>query len=265
MMKSRLYATVGVLTLTTIFVFGALIPLVNALCLPLFGLGLGWLVVKTPETGWLEIVLWCAVVVLGFFIAIYRPEGFHYPIAWETSAMHEGGLPFTLHMNFSKLLGGILVIIWLLTVYSNNSIARPLHESILITAASVFVMLLIANVFFDVGWQPKISEGLGLFVLVNLGITVLSEEAFFRLLIQDRMTSFFSNPTIGMWVAGIFTSVLFAFAHSTTINKTWLLFFIAGAIYSAVFAYTQRFSMALAVHFGVNLMHFIFLRYPIST
>ncbi len=253
-----------ILLLGGIFTIFQWIPQINAYCLPVFCLGLFCITQKKPHKKWLEVIAWLGVVILGFFIAIYRPEGFSYPLVWETQSLYDGGRSFTLLANTSKALGGYFVIIWLLSHFNDSVTPLPLEKSIAITAAGIIALLLIARLFFGIGWQPKLSKGIGFFIFINLGITVLSEEAFFRLLIQDKIASFFNHKAVGLWVAGSTASVLFAFSHTPTIGTAWFLFLIAGAIYSAVFAYTQRFTLAIAVHFGLNIMHFIFLEYPLS-
>ncbi len=207
---------------------------------------------------------WIFTLALGFLLAVYRPSNFDYPLLWKVSELYEGGAAFALYANISKALGGYIVVMYLLKFQANETMRLPLTKSISVAALATAVILLVANAVFDVSWQPKIPSGLLYFVSVNLLITVLAEEAFFRLLIQKRLSLFFSNRTLGLWISAVVATLIFALAHSTEIGPGFMLYIFSGGVYSLVYAYTQRFSVALGLHFGTNILHFLLLEYPIS-
>lgn len=238
-------------------------PALNLLLLSLFTLGLYAITEMNIRHKTVAIALWLVTLLLGFFIAIYRPGDFHYPLIWHFSELHEGGKDFALYANTSKALGGYLVIIWFLMRLPRDETRPSLGLSVVAILTATIFLLLIANLLFGVRWQPKLPEGWLYFVVVNLGITVIAEEAFFRLLVQRQLVLLFSNKKPGVWIAAASATGLFALAHTTTPGPALLLFLVAGAVYSAVYAYTNRLSMAVAVHFGVNILHFLLLEYPL--
>ncbi len=263
----RKLKTIGTVTLGCVAValwLVDLIPTLNVLLLPVFIIGLYIISGNPLSHKAIAMAIWLATLLLGFFIAIYRPDGFNYPLIWQTTSLYEGGQPFLLRANTSKAIGGYLVIAFLLTHTLRKKEQHSLLASVIFTFAVAVLAILVASFVFGVQWKPKLSEGFLIFSIVNLGITVASEEAFFRLLIQDYIASLFTNKHVGICVAAGIATLLFAFAHTTTFNAAFLLYLCVGAGYSAVYIYTRRLSMAIAVHFGVNILHFSFLEYPLS-
>lgn len=200
-------------------------------------------------------------------MAIYRPAGFDYPLLWNPGALYEGGSPYSLYVNLSKAVGGYLVILWLWLgmrrFETNPPAARPIWEQLALVAAGAGSILFIAYAFFGVGFQPKLPEGILYFVLVNLLVTVVSEEAFFRLLLQAQIERFFNSRTVGISIAVAVSSVLFALAHSGATGPVFFLFLFAGFVYAAVYARTRSLLASIATHFGVNIVHITLLEYPL--
>lgn len=239
------------------------IPSLNLVLLPIFVTGL----YTISEVGFpyktITIAIWFTTLLLGFFIAIYRPSDFNYPLIWQVSSLYEGEKPFSLHANASKALGGYFVIAFLLIQTLRENEKRTLLASIVFTSVVVVLVTLIAHILFNIQWRPKLPNGFLTFSIVNLGITVLTEEAFFRLLVQDYIASFFTNKRVGIIVSLSIATLLFAFAHTAVFSSSLLLYLIAGTGYGVVYLYTQRLSMAIAAHFGVNILHFSLFEYPI--
>ena len=94
-------------------------------------------------------------------------------------------------------------------------------------------------------------------------VTVIAEEMFFRVLIQEQIAAFLNYSTGGLILGAACATALFAIAHTTQIGAAFFLFLIAGAAYSGVYLLTNRISMAIWVHFVTNAGHFILLAYPL--
>ncbi len=259
----KLVGTAILASLAIILWLAGCIPSLNLIFLPAFIAGLYVISEASPPNKIVTIGMWLATVSTGFFIAIYRPNDFSYPLVWHAASLYNGGEPFLLHANGSKAVGGYLIIMFLLPFTTPGPKQAPLPESITLTTIVVISMIFIASFIFEVGWQPKLSEGILIFSIVNLGVTVIAEEAFFRLLIQDYISSFFENKFFGVIVPVSITALLFAVAHTNTFGPELLLHLAAGLGYCLVYTYTKRLSMAIASHFGVNILHFLLLEYPL--
>ncbi|MBU2884414.1 CPBP family intramembrane metalloprotease [Gilvimarinus agarilyticus] len=202
-----------------------------------------------------KVGLWLFGLALGFFIALYRPEGFHYPLLY-----HFISLDFTLYANLGKGLAGILVITWLWPVTGR---AKSLSLSLVLALLAAIIILAAAYIL-GVAWQVKLPAGIVWFLLINIGITVLAEEAFFRLQLQQQLTQLWGDGRLAIGVAAIVSVIFFALAHLPPDHPYFALYVLAGSLYCAVFTYTRRFAMAVITHATVNIGHFIFLAYPLS-
>lgn len=86
---------------------------------------------------------------------------------------------------------------------------------------------------------------------------------FFRVLIQERMAALLRGSHLGLAVAAVCATLLFALAHTTAMGPGFFLYLMAGAVYSGVYLLTRRISMAILVHWLTNTGHFILLDYPL--
>lgn len=261
--KLHLILVLWVATLS-LYLFG-LIPALNAALIPLFTVGL-YAVSENKLSSWgINHAIWVLTFIVGFFIAIYRPGSFDYPLVWQASSLYPGGDPYSLFVNTSKAIGGYIVVVWLFSKYGVLRDALGARQSAYIAAFGSISMILIASMIFGVGWQFKVSDGILFFIIFNLGVTVVSEEAFFRLLLQAKIASFFKNVLVGKIISVCIVTILFALSHTPQIGNAFFLYLIAGGIYGTVYAVSGRLSAAIAVHFGVNILHFVLLQYPIPS
>lgn len=266
------YAAYTVLFVAAILFSIGWVPSANLGLLLLFSLGLYGLRKQTKTSSSfctfspkvLTHPLWCITLMLGLAAAIYRPQDFNYPLLWSTESLYENGSSFQLYINLSKAIGGYLIVVYFARWLAPPSTAMNLRASVILASCGTIALLLICWAGFGIAWQPKLSSGLAFFILVNLLVTVISEEAFFRLLIQKYLTESINNKYLGFGVPVFVATIIFTLAHSTTIGPAFGLYLIAGLIYSLVYAITQRFYIAVAVHFSTNLLHFIFLEYPLQ-
>lgn len=246
----------GLLLAAAIFALLNWIPGVLLFLLPLFAAGLYR--IAQQKTGWLDVALWLTTLLLGLFIASYRPEGFSYPRVWRFDSLGN----FALYLNTAKAIAGYLVLVWLIRARLAAK-CMPLLPSLLVACAGIAIVIS-AGIGLGLSFTPKLPEGLVYFVLLNLLVTVVAEEAFFRLLLQDRLAQMMGNSPRGIVLALVIASVVFALVHTTVIGPAFLLFLLAGFVYGLVYTLSKRFSMALVVHFGTNLCHFLLLDYPLA-
>lgn len=262
-----LWACAMIAFVTILFVALDWVPLINAVLLLPFVIGLYGLTMTTGSRRTLIAAILLPTLLIGFFVAIFRPKGFSYPLVWNPGVLYEGGEPFSLYVNLSKAIGGYLVVIWLgLGMRSKGSTLignRPLISQMAPVLIGASAILFVAFALYGVAWKPKLPVGILYFVMVNLLVTVLSEEAFFRLLVQSQMERFFKNKRTGICVGIVTASLLFALAHAGATGAVFFLYFFAGFIYAAVYAWTRSLPASIATHFGVNIAHIILLEYPL--
>ena len=131
-------------------------------------------------------------------------------------------------------------------------------------------MLLGLMAFFGICWligaKPdlKFGELTFAFFFFNLFVTCVAEEAFFRLVIQEKLAKYL--PTrYPSHLAVFFTALIFMLAHFHTgvdAEKRLALIFLAGFLYGAIYLRSKSLGSAIVSHFAINIIHFSFFTYP---
>lgn len=265
--QKRALVSVALVALSlTLYVSGTL-ALTSAVALPIFALLVAlhtsFKVTRSRLNTLLAASLWLLALISGFAIALYRPGNFTYP-----AVHHFSELGFTLYPNLAKALAGYFIIIWLWEPYGIGQ-GRTRAPAALLVGVSALAVLCAASFVFKIDWQPKLPDGILWFVLINFGITVVAEEAFFRLLLQDGLAKLVlmasaKKQRVAQWGAAAVATLLFALAHASITHPLFWLFLLAGGVYALVYQCTGRFSAATATHFGVNILHFTLLEYPLT-
>lgn len=257
-LKHKFGLSLALLWLAIALCYSGLLPLANLVSLTLMGTGLAALSL-TPTTSHLSrllfAALWAGCVLLGFFTAIFRPAGFHYPLVYDYSE-----LDFSLFANFGKALAGYLTLLWLWSAGAK----RPLPVALGLSLVFALAVIATAHFIFDLAAQPKWPAAALVFIFCNLAITVLAEEAFFRLLLQRQLEKLFPQRCGATWLALGISAAVFALAHAPPSHPAFALFLFAGGCYALVYTLTRRFSAALLTHWSVNVLHFTLLEYPLG-
>lgn len=267
----RVAVSAVILVAAQLFAAGGFLPAINGLLLVPFAVCLAVLAQIDKNKRWILAMVLTATAMLGLFIAVYRPEGFFYPLVWQTDSLYVGGKPFALTVNISKALCGYLILAWLLKDLLNGLLkgahrlpaTASMQRFFAVVTVAIAAILGVANVLFDIKFEPKFPHGLGYFSVVNLLLTVVAEEAFFRLLLQRHISRLFVNVQRGQIVSVVVVSLLFAVVHGGMLSPVTILFLWAGFTYALVYAKTNSFIASVLVHFGVNILHFTLFEYPV--
>jgi membrane protease YdiL (CAAX protease family) len=110
----------------------------------------------------------------------------------------------------------------------------------------------------DLKWTPYSLY----FLLSNLLFTCVTEEAFFRGFLLERMARGLARWRAGAAVALVLSSVLFGLAHARGGAPLVLLATVAGLFYGAAYLRTRRIEGAILTHFALNAVHFLAFTYP---
>ena len=94
----------------------------------------------------------------------------------------------------------------------------------------------------------------------NLFFTVIAEEAFFRLFIQQGLQDSIKSVNAPIY-AVIITALFFGLVHAYGGWQYWLLATMAGLLYGYVYMKTGRVESSIVAHSALNTGHFVFLSY----
>lgn len=163
-------------------------------------------------------------------------------------------VPYSLYLNFDKVAVGFFIFLQLPT-------PRLTRERVVITLRHLALLLALMSILAPltgyVRFDPKFPELTWLWMLNNFFFVCLAEEALFRGFIQNQLLRWM-KPYAAIAAA----AALFGLAHYQGGIAYILFAFLAGLFYGHSFWKTGRLQTAMAVHFGLNLVHFLFFSYP---
>lgn len=201
---------------------------------------------------------------LALAIGLLLIPGFERVALTDNVVLSPGATPYGIGLGFSKLVAGILII-----GVINPARVRSWAElgAVLKRAAPVFLMTLIAVMACALllgytRFDPKWTTLFLIWAPVNLFFTCLSEEAFFRGFIQHEISQLGARRRFAAAAGLIVGAVTFGLAHLAGGWKYALAATVAGFGYGWAYHRTQRIEASMAVHFGVNAVHFLLFAYP---
>lgn len=218
---------------------------------------------RNAENKTLRVVATLAVIVLALALALHAVPGFKNPLLIDAVRFSADSAPFTQYANFDKGAVGLLLLALMAPhVTSLGDLRRIARPSLLAALMTVLVVLGVAVALGYVRWDPKWPPEALTFLAVNLLFTCVAEEAFFRGVIQEKLTQGLERLPHLAWLPVVISTVLFALAHARGGLPLILLAGLAGLGYSLAYARTRRVEAAVLVHFAVNAIHFLGFSYP---
>lgn len=224
-------------------------------------LGVALVAAKADAKG-VRYVALAGTLVLAFLLATHKFPGFQAQIWLDSVQFSAAARPFTLTANLDKPWVGTI----LLLAYSPLARGKlPLLQTGFLVVGSAMLIIL-AGVGIGVPIEPKWNGAVAVFLLHNLFLTCIAEEAFFRLLLQTPLqTALQRVPGSGI-ITITLVSLLFAAVHYHAGNPWFVpaLITLGGMVYASVFHITRSLHAAILTHFFTNALHILFLRYPLS-
>ncbi|WP_252274103.1 CPBP family intramembrane glutamic endopeptidase [Pseudomonas subflava] len=201
---------------------------------------------------------WSGGLLGGIALAAHLLPGFEPTLLWPPRQLSADAPPYALRLSWDKLLLGLILLAWWLGQPSRQP-AR-MGRMLAVGAATLLAVPLLALGLGLVGWQPKWPEQLWLWLMVNLGITVLAEELLFRAWLQGALMA-----RLGVVGGVALTALLFGAAHAPFSALFAMVATVAGLGYGLVFHLSGRLWPALLLHGAVNLLHLLLLSYPLRS
>ncbi len=210
----------------------------------------------------LRISLALMIAVVSLALAMHLIPGFtHYKIA-EGVFISNGAPAININANIDKVFAGVILLLMANTINVSQLKTSPKADFHLVPFYTVLVLIVAYLTGLDL--DIKLPQVTLVFIVTNLVFSVITEEAFFRVVIQNTLINTFKNRL--PWASGlaiVLTSMLFGLAH---IGGGWhfvILATFAGLIYGYVYHRTGRLTVAIVTHLSVNVGHFLLLVYPV--
>ncbi|MBU9320240.1 CPBP family intramembrane glutamic endopeptidase [Burkholderia gladioli] len=241
------------------FALGQLAPIALA---PLAGLALAAWAIAGTRAWPLRIAGGVLFTVLGYALSQHWLPGFHNLRVIHALRVTPDAVPFTMYLNADKALVGL----WLLWVLPSAVRAARWSKAVPIGAAAAagtaLVCLAVALTAGAVGFAPKWPAFGWLWLVNNLLIVALAEEAFYRGWVQRGLEIALARVGGGQWLAVLVASLLFAATHAS--GGIALIGFatLAGIGYGLAYRFGGLRAAWLA-HAGFDLIHFALFTYPL--
>ncbi len=244
------------ITLITICLVGSLIEnRLNIIGLVTLIVGLA-IAYRVPnlEHKW-KIVSYIFIILWSVALFIHLIPGFNNAKVLDAVISGPQSTPFTMYLNLDKPF-----------IFFGLLLASPslLGSKVTFNKKAILMSIILLFSLLPIAWgvgvlQPetKIPNWWWLFLLNNLLLTCVAEEAFFRGFVQQSLSKKFG------WVMGVTTaSLLFGFAHFYGGILIVAFATLAGVCYGLIYHFSSRLWVAVIFHFLFNFVHLLFFTYP---
>lgn len=200
-------------------------------------------------------------VALAIALSMHWLPGFHNLRVIGPVRFTPDAVPFTMYLNLDKPLIGFWLLLVMPWVRSSQGLRASLLYGAIGSMVTAAVCLAVALALGLVAWAPKWPADGWLWVLNNLLLVTLTEEALFRGYIQGGLTRIFRAWRWGSALALCVAAGSFGMAHIAGGWQWIVLGSVAGIGYGLAYRFGGL-SAAIMAHFGLNVMHFALFAYP---
>ncbi|VVN27986.1 hypothetical protein PS639_04637 [Pseudomonas fluorescens] len=166
-----------------------------------------------------------------------------------------------MYLNLDKPLIGFWLVLACPWIIAQRSLTQTLKASTITLSLTALATLGSACLLGIIEWSPKWPDVARLWLLNNLLLVTLVEEALFRGYIQGGLTQRLKHLPYGEHLALLLAALLFGLAHWGAGWQWVFLATLAGIGYGLAYRYAGL-AAAVATHFGLNLLHFGLFSYP---
>ena len=193
-------------------------------------------------------------------VALHLVPGFFFTQVVSDREISTSAKPLNLWLSLDKAMVGIVLLVYLV----REPWERLSPKSVVLSLCGAGSIILIAMIL---GISPEVKAGdyLLWFIPINLFITCLAEELFFRKLLQDNLARVLPKTPLGQVVVTAIVAYIFLLAHGIVVPSSTVafLYLLASVLYAGVYQLYKRVELSILVHFSLNLMHILLLPYPL--
>ncbi|OOG11491.1 CPBP family intramembrane glutamic endopeptidase [Pseudomonas sp. C9] len=200
-------------------------------------------------------------VILALALALHWLPGFYNGRGIAPQRLTDDAVPFSMYLNQDKPLIGFWLLLACPWIVGRRSLRLGIYATALALTLSAVLALGGALLLGMISWAPKWPDHAWLWLLNNLLLVTLVEEALFRGYLQGGLSRRFQHLPHGENLALLMTSLLFGLVHLGAGWQWGLLASLAGVGYGLAYRFGGL-GAAIATHFGLNLLHYAFFTYP---
>lgn len=205
-----------------------------------------------------RLLWWLVCLVVSVALAAHLLPGTTSWTLWPVRQLSPDAPVYALRLSWDKALVGVALLAWWLRREPVPVEKRSPDIAALAIVTTLFAVPLLAVAGGLVVWGPKWPPGFWLWMLVNVCVISLTEEAFFRGLLQSELVRRF-----GALFGVLASSVLFGLVHWPINPLFAVVAGIAGLGYGLAFHFSGRLLVAVLLHATVNSLHLLLFSYPL--
>ncbi|MEJ2691484.1 MAG: CPBP family intramembrane metalloprotease [Candidatus Thiodiazotropha sp.] len=204
-----------------------------------------------------------SVVILPLVIALAFSGAFSTWTLLDGIQLGHSSSSYAINLNMSKALIALILLATVVpTINCWTDLSQMLKKTIPIFAIGLPAVVAFSSAVgytqFDFKLQPIIFA----WGTVNLFLTCIGEEVFFRGIVLKQLMHSFEPFKNGNYLALALSSIIFGIVHFNGGLIFILVATSAGLLYGAAYIKTGKVEASILCHFGINVFHFIFLTYP---
>ncbi|WP_228547083.1 CPBP family intramembrane glutamic endopeptidase [Candidatus Neptunochlamydia vexilliferae] len=204
------------------------------------------------------IAIFLSVVLMGHFF----PGFYNWKIAGELQ-ISENAYPYSLYLNYDKPFIGFFPLALSIPLLSRFHLRSVFVKTVALTTLGVIVLVILSLYFHLVEIDLKFPHITWVWLIANLFLVVIPEEAFFRGFLQRELSDYL-NAKWGGALSVVAVSLFFALLHFTFVRDLGFLSltFIASLVYGSIYQMTRSIESSIFCHYLFNLIHFFCFTYP---
>jgi membrane protease YdiL (CAAX protease family) len=203
------------------------------------------------------------VVILPLVIALVFSSAFSTWSLLDGIQLGDSSSSYEINVYMSKPIIALILLATIVpTIKSLDDINQMLKKTIPILVVGIPVVAAFSYFVGYTRFDFKLPMIIVVWGVINLFITCIGEEVFFRGIILKELKNSFASVKNGKYLALVLSSIIFGIVHFNGGILFILVATIAGLMYGMAYIKTEKVEASIIAHFCVNVFHFIFLTYP---
>ena len=209
-----------------------------------------------------KLVAWIVVFTTGYMMLKHMIPGVHNWRLVDNEEVSHNAYNYSLWMNLDTALVGLIIFICgVEPIKRFKELKDALWSAKYVFASAIVTIVAIALLLGVVEPDTKLPSLWLLWILTNLTIVCVAEEAFHRFFVLNSIQNAVTDKRISAPIALVVSTTIFTLMHNGPLNYL-IVVFIAGLFYGYTYQLTKRIETSIILHFLVNLIHFMFFTYP---
>ena len=200
---------------------------------------------------------------ISVLLALHLFPGFHNYNIIKNIQLTDNSMNYSLYLNFDKAMAGFIILTFQKDLINSFSqLIKVFKKTAVYGLITITTVLALSYITGYIEFAPKLPWFIGYFILANLFFTCITEELFFRKLIQDNIKKVFFTNRYSASIAIFISGLIFGSFHIAGGMNYFFLAAVSGSFYSLIYESSSKIESSIMIHFILNLTHILLFSYP---